>query len=223
MAVPPVAVPSRIPSGTPGGVLPATLLPGLILWPAVVGVAFSLLIRYSNLDLNLSTRIWDAGEASWPGRSTGWASFLYDYGPWPALALGLGGIAVFLAGLVRRRPQPVPGLFLFLSLAVGPGLVVNAIFKDHFGRPRPAEITSFGGDATFLPVGTPGITGQGKSFPSGHASLGFFPGVPAFPFPGLFVYSSAFLCAIATSALRITSGGYRTQRRGSYSRLPSRP
>jgi membrane-associated PAP2 superfamily phosphatase len=66
------------------------------------------------------------------------------------------------------------GLFLVIYMILGPGLVINTVFKDHWGRPRPAEVQNFGGSEKYLPVWERGTPGQGKSFPSGHAAVGFF-------------------------------------------------
>jgi lipid A 4'-phosphatase len=66
-------------------------------------------------------------------------------------------------------------LFLLLALAIGPGLVVNAIFKDNWGRARPSEIVEFGGTKQFTPPFI--ITDQCErncSFVSGHAAGGFY-------------------------------------------------
>jgi lipid A 4'-phosphatase len=66
-------------------------------------------------------------------------------------------------------------LFLILSYALGPGLVVNTIFKDGFGRARPSQIEEFGGNKRFTPPLF--ITDQcdkNCSFSSGHATVGFY-------------------------------------------------
>ncbi|HBH49073.1 MAG TPA: PAP2 family protein, partial [Bacteroidales bacterium] len=36
-------------------------------------------------------------------------------------------------------------LMMILTIVLGPGLLVNATFKDNWGRPRPNEIVEFGG------------------------------------------------------------------------------
>ena len=65
---------------------------------------------------------------------------------------------LLLAIVAASQRRPVAGLdakawlFLFLGLLVGPGLVVNGILKDHWGRARPAEIIEFGGTAHFSPA-----------------------------------------------------------------------
>jgi lipid A 4'-phosphatase len=65
-------------------------------------------------------------------------------------------IAAFLAKLLRpRRPTPIrPAdiVFVLSSLAIGPGLVVNLVFKEFWGRPRPSMIEAFGGESPFVTV-----------------------------------------------------------------------
>ena len=56
----------------------------------------------------------------------------------------------------QRRVRWQTALFVVLSFALGPGLVVNAILKNHWGRPRPHQITQLGGTMHFEPAGTPG-------------------------------------------------------------------
>ena len=66
-------------------------------------------------------------------------------------------------------------IYLLLVLALAPGLIVNAVFKDRFGRARPAQIVYFGGDKNFTPPFV--ITDQCErncSFSSGHAVAGFY-------------------------------------------------
>ncbi len=71
-------------------------------------------------------------------------------------------------------------LFYALVLSIGPGIIVNSIFKENFGRPRPREIVEFGGEKEFRALWEPGIRGNGFSFPSGHASVGFYAMVAGF-------------------------------------------
>jgi lipid A 4'-phosphatase len=88
----------------------------------------------------------------------------------PAVAAGL-----WLLGRVVGRPTGVQAAaVLALSLALGPGLIVNAGFKDHWGRARPSQIVEFGRDRAFTPALLP--TDQCRrncSFASGEAAMGF--------------------------------------------------
>ena len=64
--------------------------------------------------------------------------------------------------------------FLVVSLAVGPGLLSNALLKDHWGRARPAQIEAFGGLHRFTPAPLPATECERNcAFVSGHAALGF--------------------------------------------------
>jgi membrane-associated PAP2 superfamily phosphatase len=73
-------------------------------------------------------------------------------------------------------------VFLALMLALGPGLVVNGILKPNWGRPRPGQVQEFGGELDFVDAWEfgEGPSGISKSFPSGHASMGFYLMAPAF-------------------------------------------
>ena len=72
-------------------------------------------------------------------------SWIYGF---VALGLVVAGIA-FKAhrdGLVRR------GAFLIAVMALGPGLLVNLLLKDHWGRARPRNIIEFGGHLPYSRV-----------------------------------------------------------------------
>ncbi len=88
------------------------------------------------------------------------------------LVLWLAGEAmgqVFL-GVTRRVAA-----FLLLSLALGPGLLVNVILKDGWGRPRPSTVVEFGGSQPFTPpLVMTDRCDYNCSFPSGHAALAFW-------------------------------------------------
>ena len=66
-------------------------------------------------------------------------------------------------------------LFLVLVLAIGPGLIVNWVFKENFGRARPQNIIEFGSTKTFSPAYIPTNACETNcSFSCGHASGAFF-------------------------------------------------
>ncbi|MFA4995441.1 MAG: phosphatase PAP2 family protein [Bdellovibrionales bacterium] len=72
--------------------------------------------------------------------------------------------------------------FLLLALLIGPGLVANVGFKDHWGRARPREVVEFGGANTFSPALTPQFekAQSNGSFVSGDGAFGFF--LPSFAY-----------------------------------------
>lgn len=88
------------------------------------------------------------------------------------LAAGMVVIVWRPKTLVYQRLRLRLGYFVLVFI-LGSGLVVNAIFKDHWGRPRPVQTQDFGGTAEYAPPGKLVLNSAGRSFPSGHSSVGF--------------------------------------------------
>jgi membrane-associated phospholipid phosphatase len=90
---------------------------------------------------------------------------------WATILLVLAVLAKIVTPLLARLVPTRRLLFLVATLAVGPGLLVNALFKEVWGRPRPVETTIFGGPWPFMPAWVPGGgCPTNCSFPSGEAS-----------------------------------------------------
>jgi len=64
-------------------------------------------------------------------------------------------------------------MVVVLTFALGPGLIVNGLLKEFWGRPRPADLAMFGGSAQYRAVWPPAGPGAGKSFSSGHVATAF--------------------------------------------------
>lgn len=143
-------------------------------------VVSTALIAWTGADLTVSAPF--CIEGKWPiGDVFPWRA-LYRLDRIPAVVLALSGLAACAASFYRQDllQWRRAGAFLVLLLALGPGLMVNAVFKDHWGRPRPREIVQFGGQKQFLHPWQIGIDGDGRSFPSGHASAAFYMTAPFF-------------------------------------------
>lgn len=96
-------------------------------------------------------------------------------GPFLVRVIAITCVAVLvLKLLVPGRPPIMPlrmPVFLLSTLILGPGVLVNAILKDNWGRPRPRYVEEFGGDLPYQPVWK--ITDyceRNCSFTSGEAS-----------------------------------------------------
>lgn len=87
----------------------------------------------------------------------------------------------------RHSPGRMPRAaiaFILLGLAVGPGLVVNTLFKDNWGRARPAHLDQFEGDKEFSPALVMADQCVSNcSFVSGDAAVAFYLAALAFVFP----------------------------------------
>ena len=182
--------------------------------PVTILILATLVIAVTGADLMVSALFCIDGK--WPiGDQQPWhLLYLLDRGP--SIALGSGGLVAALLGVVfkQRRSWIRPGLFLVILLALGPGIIVNTVFKDYWGRPRPREIVQFGGKKEFLHPWQKGVAHMGRSFPSGHASAAFFMSAPFFIYRrkklGIArTWLIGGLCfGLLMSAARITQGGH---------------
>ena len=108
-----------------------------------------------------------------------WAVAIYDSIPIIVVAVGVGSLLFLISNVVRKRQVgPLSNrflLFMLAALAVGPGLVVNAGFKDNWGRARPRDVTEFSGEKQFTPALQPtDQCGRNCSFVAGHPSVVFW-------------------------------------------------
>ena len=137
---------------------------------------------------------------------------LFDLVPF-ALLIGAGGLSLVRRGGPRvSAPTGRALLVLALSLALGPGILVNVVLKDHWHRPRPVQVTEFGGSEAFRPVGLPGGgCARNCSFVSGEGASAFWSVAPALmvapPFRGA-ALGAALAYAAATGLLRMGFGGH---------------
>lgn len=98
------------------------------------------------------------------------------------------------------------------SLLIGPGLIVNVILKEHWGRPRPVSVTDFGGMMDFVQAGSfAGKCVSNCSFISGEAAsagwlLCLLIFVPQPARTGLFLPVIAI--SLLTPVMRLAFGGH---------------
>jgi lipid A 4'-phosphatase len=152
-------------------------------WVLPIGILIALTVPFwtTNVDVRV------AGHFYTPG--IGWAlaghdpwRFLYRFGPLPAWVVSVAGLAVFAAsfGNERFRSHRRAALYLVLVMMMGPGLLTNTVFKQHWGRPRPRDLVEFGGQHEYVKPWVKSPSPNGHSFPSGHAASGFYLLTPYF-------------------------------------------
>lgn len=88
---------------------------------------------------------------------------------WRKLLL-LPSLAQYIRGKLSLNSRAA--IFLLIVIIATPGILVHNIMKPAWQRARPVNIEEFGGDKQFTPIYKPFARQKGKSFPSGHASMG---------------------------------------------------
>lgn len=145
--------------------------------------------------------------------------FIYQYGEWPGLAVGICALGVWIASyyftnLKKWRPG---AQVLVLTLIIGAGIITNGLLKNYWERPRPKQTIEFGGDYAYRPYYQPYISPpiHLKSFPSGHAMMGFY--FLAFIPIGIYYHNKKLIWfgaiagltfGLALSITRIAQGGH---------------
>ena len=133
--------------------------PVLLTDPIVLSLLYLLIVSafflaFPRVDLWASSLFYDPVTRTFPMGSLPAFRGLRTLGEW---SLGLTIAALILAIVVKlirpARPTPIaPRAILFIAstLAIGPGLVVNLLFKNQWGRPRPYSVDVFGGQFPFV-------------------------------------------------------------------------
>lgn len=143
--------------------------------PIVLLALFTIFVDAKALDLSVSSR-WYQGELGWPWSKHFLCELIYNYGTWPALGVAIYSLYAFIRSFfdARYRSKRKAYLYLVLVMIIGPGLVVNTALKQQWGRPRPRRILEFGGKYAYEAPWQMDKSSPGNSFPSGHASMGFY-------------------------------------------------
>ena len=170
----------------------------LLFYIAATAAAVALFLLAPGIDL------WASGVFFRPGEGFFFANLgivraLYRLVPWIVAAQAIGIPLLLLLGWWRGRKIAhmgvKEGVIVLLVVVLGPGLAVNTVLKDHWGRARPSQVMEFGGSQAFTAAPLPASTcDKNCSFVSGHAAVGF----------GLIAYS---LLAMTPTRRRIITAG----------------
>ncbi len=181
---------------------------------AALVFAILVFVVWPALDLDVASRF-ALGGGRFVGQTTP-GNALRQIFYWTPLLLYLAMLILYglrrLAGLLVWAPTGAGVLFMTLSLALGPGLIVNLLLKDHSHRPRPYQVQQFGGDETFRPFWRfDGACQRNCSFVSGESSAAFWTLAPALLAPPPWravAIAAALVFGTATSLLRLAFGGH---------------
>ena len=183
-------------------------LPLALLLAAALGV----LALRPNLDLDVA-RAFYVGSDHFVGQTR--AGTFVRFAAWTLPFLVYAGFLLAWAlATARRRPGPSGRdiLFLTLSLVIGPGLLVHAGLKELSHRPRPYDVTAFGGPDAFRPFTRfDGACPHNCAFASGETAAATWMLAPASLVPPPW-RGAALLTAVAfvaaTGGLRMAFGAH---------------
>lgn len=183
----------------------------------VIGAAVAILFAvFPRWDIEVTSLFWHP-QGGFMLALDPWAKTLRAFGhfiPWITVAPAFVVIVLkFLFPHLRMFMPARAAVLLALTMAVGPGLLVNGIFKAEWGRPRPVHVEEFGGKLTYVPwYDTNGTCPSNCSFVSGEGALSFWMVAPASLVPPgplrVLALSTAVGFGVIVGGLRIGFGGH---------------
>lgn len=141
---------------------------------------------------------------------------LRDLSMWVVAALVVPSAIVLAAKLLNTRVRlPMSSraaIFLLMTFALGPGLLVNVLLKNEWSRPRPIDVAEFGGNEHFVAWWDwRGDCPKNCSFVAGEGSAAFWTLAPAAltPLPlRPLAFGAAIAFGTAVSLLRMAFGAH---------------
>jgi membrane-associated PAP2 superfamily phosphatase len=184
---------------------------------AAIGLIFAI---WPDLDLALAAPFYDPATGGvrggfWRAYDPTWWR-MRDAATWLITLTAMPPFVALIIKLIRpSRPLTIPLraiLLMLITLALGPGVLTNLILKEHWGRPRPIDVTQFGGDEHFVPWWDPrGDCPKNCSFVSGEASGAFWTLAPAAVVPPqwrVLATAGALAFGAATGGIRMAAGAH---------------
>ena len=189
---------------------------GLLIALAVgigVGVVFAI---WPQLDIAISRQFFDEAHGIFPSQYSVVAPRLRDAFNYTTAALVAPACLALLLKIVLPRRRMLiaarAAIFLVATIALAPGLMANVILKENWNRPRPVEVTEFGGPLSFVPWWDPrGTCDKNCSFVAGEGAGGFWTLAPAALAPPVLrplAYGAALLFGAAAGGLRLMGGAH---------------
>ncbi|WP_150466793.1 lipid A 4'-phosphatase LpxF [Francisella sp. SYW-9] len=140
--------------------------------------AWVFFLIFPHLDLTLAGDFYSSTNGFAVSPSHGFFGFMHTFAMRFPVIFSIV-VILFLLGSLFIKAFRIKNrkaiFFIAVCLWVGPGLVVNAVFKNHWGRPRPYMVQQFNGDKIFQkPFVISNQCTTNCSFPCGDASMGFW-------------------------------------------------
>jgi membrane-associated PAP2 superfamily phosphatase len=182
---------------------------------SIAAIATLAMLMGLKLDLQIAQLFYDPVQGRFLAAANPTVALVRDNGLVALVTCVSAVVAALVTRLLRRPQRVIPGrvvLFLVSTLALGPGLLVNGILKDHWHRPRPVQVTEFGGDEAYVDWWNPhGTCEHNCSFVSGEASAAawmFAPAMLAPPQWRIAAFAAASIFTLVISVSRMAAGGH---------------
>ena len=156
--------------------------PAILSFLAIYALLGLLFFFVPEIDLGFSSLFYTPGNGFALGSRS--STIVLPFLPWVTIAFAnvLGFLLIRNLVVWRRNRQSTSHslalrliLFLLLTLICGPGLIVNVILKEQWGRSRPYRVEAFGGEREFTAAFvTTGRCKSNCSFVSGDAAMGYY-------------------------------------------------
>jgi lipid A 4'-phosphatase len=185
----------------------------LLVYIALTALTLAVFAIWPRLDLAVSHLFFGDAGFEGDGLADQFARDFFRVTPFVVLAAyGALWAARRCGSNLRWAPSGRAIIFLIVTMVVGPGLIVNLGFKDHWHRPRPVHTEDFDGQNPFMPwYDDGGACKKNCSFPSGEASTAFWMVAPASVLPDPLrapAIAAAFAFGAGASVLRLAFGGH---------------
>jgi lipid A 4'-phosphatase len=185
----------------------------LFVYVVLAALTFVVFALWPQLDLMVSHLFFWDGSFDGDGLPDHLAREFFRDTPFVVLAAyGALWLAKRQGARVPWAPSGRAMIFLIVTMVIGPGLIVNLGFKDHWHRPRPVQTQDFNGPNPFMPwYEDDGACDKNCSFVSGEASTGFWMVAPASVLPPPWrgpAVVAAFAFGFGASLLRLAFGGH---------------
>jgi membrane-associated phospholipid phosphatase len=189
---------------------------GLVLIVVTTTLTAIVFALHPELDLAVSALFYDPVRRIFPAQGD-WvlAGFRFVTSWVVALVIAIPSISMVGKMLFPSRPPLLPGramLLILMSVALGPGLLVNAGLKENWNRPRPGAVQDFGGTMTFKPWwDASGQCRRNCSFVSGESAAAFAMLAPAVLVAApwrLIAVGGAIFFGVLMASLRVVFGGH---------------
>jgi lipid A 4'-phosphatase len=183
---------------------------------AVAGLAFGL---FPQLDLAVARHFHayiDDSHNAFAWRIYPPLMMARDIGIWISAVLVAPAVIALVIKLVLPRHKMLMSgravVFLIATMALAPGLLVNVVLKDHWGRPRPIDVKQFGGQQHFVAWWDPrGRCPNNCSFVSGDVAGAAWTFAPAALVPPpwrALAYGAALAFTLGMATIRVMAGGH---------------